>query len=299
MKKGFVLGVTAPVMSAMVLVLCPAIVQGQALPDAPAQTGAAAPAETQTPAETPVPTPPSVQAQAKLRDPEAQRRRNQIRLMEGVFVQAVRLGAEQVSKELERYEPTGVTVLMGTPRARGFVLDGHGVFFDIEVPDMNQSVIWSVMQTQRDRQAGDALESLRSALASMPNGEATQRAQGAVDVMMKTLGPITPASSSGVAPGQVAAAMAPAPDPRSLYQEAVIDHLVDAMLGYSVQMSLGAEEWLTVAARGNDAPLSPQGLSDTVTITVKVKGNDLALYHADPTRRAEIREKVKADAKVF
>ena len=65
------------------------------------------------------------------------------------------------------------------------------------------------------------------------------------------------------------------------------------MLGYSVQMSLGAEEWLTVAARGNDAPLSPQGLSDTVTITVKVKGSDLTVYHAEPARRAEIRRKWK------
>jgi hypothetical protein len=237
-------------------------------------------------------------AYAQARDPEAQRRRNQIRLMEGVLVQAVRLGAEQVSKELERYEPTGVTVLMGTPRARGFVLDNHGVFFDVEVPDMNQRVVWSVMQAQRDRQVGNALDSLRSALRLMPEGAPMQQAQLALQVVEKTVGPMPAAAP---APGQVGAATAApaAPDPRELYRDAVIDNVVDAMLGYSVQMSLGAEEWLSVAARGNDAPLSPQGLSDTVTITVRVKGSDLAVYHADPARRAEIREKVKADAKVF
>lgn len=240
-------------------------------------------------------------AYAQARDPEVQRKRNQIRLMEGVLVQAVRLGAEQVSRELERFEPTGVTVLMGTPRARGFVIEGHGVFFDVEVPDMNQSVVWSVMQAQRDRQVGNALDSLRTALRAMPEGTSMQQAQLALQVVEKTVGPV--AAAPQPAPGQVGAAAttttAAAPDPRELYRDAVIDNVVDAMLGYSVQMSLAAEEWLTVAARGNDAPLSPQGLSDTVTITVKVKGSDLTVYHADSARRAEIREKVKADAKVF
>jgi hypothetical protein len=65
-------------------------------------------------------------------------------------------------------------------------------------------------------------------------------------------------------------------------------------------LNLGPDEWLTVAARGNDAPLTPsQGLADTVTITVRVKGSDLATYHSDPARRDEIRQKVKLDAKVF
>ena len=82
-------------------------------------------------------------------------------MIEGVLVQAVRLGAEEVSKEMQRFEPAGVTVLTGIPRARGFLLDGYGVFFDVEIPDMNQSVIWSMMNVQRDRQVGNALDSLR------------------------------------------------------------------------------------------------------------------------------------------
>ena len=98
------------------------------------------------------------QAQARSRD---EQRRNQIRMIEGVLVQAVRLGAAEVSKEMQRFEPAGVTVLTGIPRARGFLLDGYGVFFDVEIPDMNQSVIWSMMNVQRDRQVGNALDSLR------------------------------------------------------------------------------------------------------------------------------------------
>ena len=100
------------------------------------------------------------QAQGRSRD---EQRRNQIRMIEGVLVQAVRLGAAEVSKEMQRFEPAGVTVLTGVPRARGFLLDGYGVFFDVEIPDMNQSVIWSMMNMQRDRQLGNAFDSLLAA----------------------------------------------------------------------------------------------------------------------------------------
>lgn len=238
-------------------------------------------------------------AGAQPRGKEAQERRRNIRYMEGVLVQAVRVGAEQVGKELERYEPTGVTVLLGSPRARGFLVDGHGVFFDVEVPDMNQSVVWSVMVTQRDRQMGNALESLTTALRAMPDGPPMQQAQKALQTLASTVNVSKDPTPATLAPGQVAAQSVP-PDPRKLYQDSVIASVVDAMLGYSVQMSLGPDEWLTVAARGTDAPLGPQqGLQESTTITVRVKGTDLAIYHSDPARRAEIWEKVRADAKVF
>jgi hypothetical protein len=252
--------------------------------------------------------------QAEGQNVEAQERRRNIRYMEGVLVQAVRVGAELVGKELERYEPTGVTVLMGTPRARGFVLEGHGVFFDVEVPDMNQSVVWSVMIAQRDRQIGNALDSLRTALRSMPDGAAMQQAQTAVQLLGSTIGPVQPKDALpdvkdpmqpaketvAITSGPAAGAKVVTIDPRKIYQSAVIGSLVDAMLGYSVQMSLGSDEWLTVAARGNDSAIGPQqNISDSTTIIVRVRGSDLATYHADQTRRAEIREKVQADARVF
>jgi hypothetical protein len=242
----------------------------------------------------------STAAIAQSRENESQERRRNIRYMEGVLVQAVRVGAEQVGKELEKYEPTGVTVLLGTPRARGFVLDGHGVFFDVEVPDMNQSVVWSMMNIQRERQLGNALDSLRAAMRLMPEGPSMQQVQMAVQMLGSTAGAAKDAAPSSPVPGQVSAAAAAPLDPRKLYQDQVIGSVVDAMLGYSVQMALGPDEWLTVAARGNDTPLgTQQTLQDTVTITVRVKGSDLATYHSDPSRRAEIREKVKAEAKVF
>lgn len=242
-------------------------------------------------------------ATAQARDPEAQRRRNQIRIMEGVLVQAVRLGAEEVSKELERLEPTGVTVLNGMPRARGFVLDEHGVFFDVEIPDMNQSVVWSVMTSHRERQVGDALETLRAALKGLPEGPWIQQAQVALAAVEKSVRPLPrgSAAQSVPGPGQVSATTASGavPDPNVLYTETVKTALIEAMLDHSLQISLRPEEWLIVAARDTDAPLSASGLSDPITITLRVRGSDLAVYHAEPSRRGEIREKVKADARVF
>jgi hypothetical protein len=232
------------------------------------------------------------------RSPEDRRRRNQILVMEGVLVQAVRLGAQEVGAEMEKFEPAGVTALTGTPRARGFVLDGYGVFFDVEIPNMNQSIVWSLMAVQRDRQIVRELDQLRAALDTIPDGAHRSQAQQILQQVSKTVGP-TRTPPGQPPPGQVAAASAPIPDPDALYTEAVKSSLIDAMLDHSLQMNLGGEEWLTVAARASEGPLSPAGLSDSITIILRVKGSDLAAYHSDKTRREEILGKVKLDAKVF
>jgi hypothetical protein len=99
------------------------------------------------------------------------------------------------------------------------------------------------------------------------------------------------------APGQVAATSRV--NPEAMYEEAVKSALVDAMLDHSLQMRLGADEWLTVAARGN-AGVMAGPLADSVTITMRVKGSDLASYHAGGDAiRSEVRARVKAEARVF
>ena len=66
---------------------------------------------------------------AQGRPPDAQRRRDQIQLMEGVLSRAVRLGAEQVNRRMQALDPS-LTTITGQARARGFVLEGYGIFFD-------------------------------------------------------------------------------------------------------------------------------------------------------------------------
>ena len=238
-------------------------------------------------------------AQKRPAVPDAQERRRNIRYMEGVLAQAVRVGAEQVGKELERVDPNAVTALLGTPRARGFLIDGHGVFFDVEVPDMDQSLVTSLVMSQREQLIGNAADSLRAAIRAMPEGQTMQQVQTALQFLAGTGVTKDAQAVPPLPPGQTVAAPVILTNPRKVYRAAVIDSVVGAMLGYSVQMNLAPDEWLTVAARGVEPTGPLQGLQESTTITVRVKGSDLAIYHSDPARRAEIREKVKNEAKVF
>ena len=65
------------------------------------------------------------------------------------------------------------------------------------------------------------------------------------------------------------------------------------MLDHSLPMNLGPEEWLTVAARDSEGPLTPDEIYDASTILIRVKGSDLATYAADRTKRSDVRSRVE------
>ena len=71
-----------------------------------------------------------------------QRRRNQIQMMEGVLTRAVRSGAEDLARRMQSRDPS-LMLFTGTARARGFVLEGYGVFFDVEIPALRPTVVWA------------------------------------------------------------------------------------------------------------------------------------------------------------
>jgi hypothetical protein len=237
-------------------------------------------------------------ATAQLRPADVQRRHDQIQLMEGVLARAVRLGAEQVNSRMQSIDPT-MTVITGQARARGFVLEGYGVFFDVEVPPMSASAVWSMMTVQRDLRVASSLESMRRALSSLPDGPKLQEAQQALQQVARTVGPVQmrdePAQLAVPAANTVVAANAlePADDPDRQYTDAVKSALIDAMLDHSLSMDLGPDEWLTVAARESEGPLAPNQLYDASTIVLRVKGSDLSIYLGDRTKRAEVRQKVE------
>lgn len=242
------------------------------------------------------------------RSPDVQKRRDQIQIMEGVLAQAVVLGAEEVSRKLQQLEP-GVTWLAGQVRARGFVLEGYGVFFDVEIPVLRQSLLFAKLTLDRDTKG--ALEAVRRVLESLPEGPARQQAQQAFRRVELQLAPMNaglhaaPSPSSPPPPGVVTSASAEAPvvapaaaaaapvleDPLAEYERAVTRRLIDAMLDYSLNMNLGSEEWLTVAAR-DSGPTRFGDPYDVVTIVLRVKGSDLAIYAADRSRRDEVRGRV-------
>jgi hypothetical protein len=246
----------------------------------------------------------SVAPAAQTRTQDAQRRRDQIQLMEGVLAQAVRLGAEQVGRRMQAIDPT-MSVLIGQARARGFVLEGYGVFFDVEIPALRQSVLWSMRNGVRESQTAGALDILRRYFESMPEAPSKQapskqEVQQAFKAVTQQLGPVQ-APKSTVAenvaqppPGTVVAANTDVmDDPNAQYTESVKNALIDAMLDYSLPMDLSPDEWLTVAARDNEGPLQPNVIDDTMTILLRVKGSDLAAFSADRAKRAEFRSKVE------
>src|SRR5574341_984167 len=76
--------------------------------------------------------------------------RHHIYVMEGALARAVDYGAKQLNREITQVMP-GVFMLEGEARARGVHLDGYGVFFDVRVPMMRQSMVWSMrMMLEQD-----------------------------------------------------------------------------------------------------------------------------------------------------
>jgi hypothetical protein len=97
--------------------------------------GFAAPLHAQQPA--PAPTPNST--------------RVQVRTMETVFTTAVQSGVQMIAQKIIEAAP-GISVTGGVPRAHGYAVDGHGWFFDVEVPELRWNTIDLFFDLQRPQQ---------------------------------------------------------------------------------------------------------------------------------------------------
>ena len=250
-------------------------------------------------------------SQAQSSSQTEQKRRNNIQLMEGVLTRAGVIAAEHIAGALQQLDPS-LTVFIGdrSARARGFVLEGYGLFFDVEVPELRGAVVWSQITQQRDMQIGNALTSLKHALQEMPDGPSRQQALAAIRLLDVHAGPVQqqvpnlgapadpamPVSAGSVSAASAPAAMSPADvanlaallrDPNREYRDAVQRELTDVMLDYGSPMDVGPDDWLCVAARVAEAGQRGQ------TLMLRVKGSDLAIYAGDKARRDEIRKKVE------
>jgi hypothetical protein len=242
--------------------------------------------------------------------PAAPNSRDDIKMMEGVLTNAVRNGAETLARQMQFSEP-GSIVVTGTARARGYVLDGYGFFFVVDVPMMKQSVVWSRQVLLREQER----EFLRQIVANNPDASVRRDAE----TRLRTLERRDAPAATGVspvaqpAPGMAAAQTVPDAttttqpaanaaaavqpvdngDPNARYTEAVKNALIDAMLKYSAALKVGAEEWLTVAAQDSEGPLTPGEVYDASTLVVRVKGSDLAAFQENRITRDEVLKKVE------
>jgi hypothetical protein len=237
--------------------------------------------------------------------PAVETRRHAIRMVEAVLSRAVLGGAEHLAEQLGNGNPN-MSFFTGQARARGFILDGYGVFFHVEIPEMQQSLVMSVTTLDRDLTVGNTLKALRDALASVPDGAPKIRAEKALERLQLQVGPVPQlveppagaaadivqaASTSAADPG-AGVPMAILRDPNAAYREAIKAALVDAMLEHSRVLDLQPDEWLSVAAHRDDT-LTPNEIVTSPTLVLRIKGSDLALYAADRTRKEEVKRRVE------
>ena len=233
-------------------------------------------------------------AQTTMTQPQVERRYN-VRLVSSVLVNAARHGAELMGLRVQQIDP-GIILLSGTsPRAEGFVIDGHGVFFHVEIPDVDPVVAWAVTNRGRDQAAVAAINRIRN-FVQVSDVQAKQELEAELRRLEQRFAVPQRASSTepgGMPPAPTAAAPRAMDNPDLEYEKLVTDQLVNAMIDHSHQLGLAADEWLTIAARGSQGPLVPSMVfQDTVTITLRVKGGDLADYRAGRLTRDEVRARV-------
>ncbi|HXH23728.1 MAG TPA: hypothetical protein VNI78_00680 [Vicinamibacterales bacterium] len=242
-------------------------------------------------------------------DADQVRMRQRISTMEGVLERAVGNGAENLMRQMRAVMPDAA-MLTGAPRARGFRLDGYGIFFDVEVPVLRVPMTWTLRVLRDDRfEASRLLRELRvlvrdadvkdrdrlqrvvAELERMLDGPAVAARQAGPSVGGASLAPPT-AVTVPVAPGVDRALL---DDPDVAYTREVKAALVDAMLENSGPLGLGDDERLTVAARDNMPrdPLVPADSMDLRTVIFTVKGSDLAAFHARRLTLEEVRKRVE------
>ena len=245
--------------------------------------------------------------------------RHQIYLMEGALARAVTAGASRLNQEFLAVMP-GMIAVAGDSNARGFHLADYGVFFDVEVPVLRQSMMWSLwaILDQDDQGAADALASLRQLVSttSGPERAAHEDALRRLEARLRPLTVTRRTETGGIqaagrpmgTPANAQGSPGPAPrkpvntqlldDPNKAYTDAVVQALIDAMVDYSLPMvsSLQPAEYLTVAARDNerrDLLAPPNPYEQVSTFTLRIKAADLAAYRGGKIDREEAKKRVQ------
>lgn len=217
--------------------------------------------------------------------------RYQIAVMEGVLERAVQLGARRLGAQVRAVSP-GLLFISGAARARGFWLEGYGIFFDVDVPAMKRSLAWSFRVLDApSREMETTFAEIRAHL----EGFADPKARRAVEVALQRLerqSALTPAASPAAQAPQGEPAVLQ--DPGLAYTAEVKQALVDAIIDYGQPIAVGDGEWFTVAARDNsEGPVGATDPYDVSTIVIRVNGADLGAYRARRISRDDLRQRVQ------
>ena len=137
------------VLVGIVMVAASAAGAGRSLPPRSPQRAAPAPAPS---------TPPAPDRGRQ----QAADARYKVRVMEGVLEKSVQQAALRLNEQLQRVSPDLIQ-LAGAAHARGYRLEGYGLFFDVEVPAaMRQTMGWTArVMRQQHEGVSEALGALK------------------------------------------------------------------------------------------------------------------------------------------
>jgi hypothetical protein len=268
--------------------------------------------------------------------PAAQKEsRYQIGVMERVLEGAVEHGVTNIRDRLQTLGPTEL-LIADNARARGFRLDGYGVFFDVLVPSFDTTVLWAARTLdQNDLGLTSALKALQENV-QRSGDPSLEQALRRVEIQINPGGAVAGATRGGTASGaenpvtliapqpngapaasserivtasSVDEARTPAPPARpdtilssasldEAYRKEVVNALMDVMLEHSSALAIAPNEWLTVAARRNEErPRLAPADTDSRTIVIRLKGADLAAFLARQISKDDVVKQF--DVRVF
>ena len=216
--------------------------------------------------------------------------RAQISIMEGILEKAVGEGIRGAVNQMpELFQGPGMWV--APPRARGFKIEGYGVFFDVEVPGL-PATTWSISILTRSNEIAlvNELNQLRAqVLQSVPEAAKRVELTKGFDKVQSRVssaslsepgvapapgGAATPVSQGAPpAPARAPAPIAPLRDPNAIYTDEVQKALTNVMLEQGITMQVAPEEWFTIAASESRGGW---GEPETMTLYLSIRGSDLA-----------------------
>lgn len=231
--------------------------------------------------------------------------RYQLGQMERVLEGAVEHGASVIRDRLQAVMPADM-LLTENARARGFRLDGYGVFFDVEVPDLGGTLTWSYLTLDQNALGLDsALQTLR-AYVQANNDVNLQQALKRVELQVSPasrLGsaPAAPVSGTAVPAADTVPAQPPArpkndpvlANPDEAYRTEIRDALIDAMLEHSRGLAIAPSEFLTVAARRTDDRPRLGIDTEARTVVLSLKGADLMAFLGGQLTRDDARARIE------
>jgi len=237
----------------------------------------------------------------------AAEQRYQIGQMERVLEGAVEHGLTITRDRVQALAQVPADLLVSeNAHARGFRLEGYGVFFDVVVPSFETTLTWSLRTLdQNDLGLDSALRPLQTHVKGEGNPDLEQALKRLeLQVRPAVLARATTPAQSGARNATGSASTAnDAPgaatdpilsDPNEAYRTEVLEALKDAMLAHSSSLGIAPNEWLTIAAKGNDdrPRLAPADSGSSPRI-IRLRGSDLGDFLAGRITRDEVLKRIE------